>query len=61
MDLSHVLLPFLRAKKEVDEVIGMKQEISYEDLSQLVYLSQVLGLENHDSWLVSLLNSVYLS
>ncbi|XP_075904571.1 cholesterol 24-hydroxylase-like isoform X2 [Nelusetta ayraudi] len=31
-----------KAKKEVDEVIGMKQEISYEDLSQLVYLSQVL-------------------
>ncbi|XP_041643826.1 cholesterol 24-hydroxylase-like [Cheilinus undulatus] len=31
-----------KAKKEVDDVIGMKQEISYEDLGKLVYLSQVL-------------------
>ncbi|XP_041661420.1 cholesterol 24-hydroxylase-like isoform X2 [Cheilinus undulatus] len=31
-----------KAKKEVDEVIGMKQEISYDDLGKLVYLSQVL-------------------
>ncbi|KAE8287064.1 Cholesterol 24-hydroxylase [Larimichthys crocea] len=29
-------------KKEVDEVIGMKKEISYDELGQLVYLSQVL-------------------
>lgn len=33
-----------RAKKEVDEVIGMKQEISYEDLGKLVYLTQVFVL-----------------
>ncbi|KAF1376368.1 hypothetical protein PFLUV_G00210800 [Perca fluviatilis] len=33
---------FLRVKKEVDDVVGMKQEISYDDLGQLVYLSQVL-------------------
>uniref|UniRef100_UPI0037E73802 cholesterol 24-hydroxylase-like isoform X2 n=1 Tax=Semicossyphus pulcher TaxID=241346 RepID=UPI0037E73802 len=32
----------LRVKKEVDEVIGMKQEIHYDDLGKLVYLSQVL-------------------
>lgn len=32
---------FLRAKKEVDDVIGMKKDISYDDLGKLVYLSQV--------------------
>uniref|UniRef100_H3CWE3 Cytochrome P450, family 46, subfamily A, polypeptide 1, tandem duplicate 2 n=1 Tax=Tetraodon nigroviridis TaxID=99883 RepID=H3CWE3_TETNG len=31
-----------RARKEVDEVIGMKQDISYDDLGHLGYLSQVL-------------------
>ncbi|XP_020781675.2 cholesterol 24-hydroxylase-like isoform X1 [Boleophthalmus pectinirostris] len=31
-----------KAKKEVDEVIGMKREISYDDLGNLTYLSQVL-------------------
>ncbi|XP_063351644.1 cholesterol 24-hydroxylase-like [Pelmatolapia mariae] len=31
-----------RVKKEVDDVIGMKHEISYDDLSKLVYLPQVL-------------------
>nr|XP_046228441.1 cholesterol 24-hydroxylase-like [Scatophagus argus] len=31
-----------KVKKEVDDVIGMKQDISYDDLGQLVYLSQVL-------------------
>ncbi|XP_005724928.1 cholesterol 24-hydroxylase-like isoform X2 [Pundamilia nyererei] len=31
-----------KAKKEVDDVIGMKREISYDDLGKLVYLSQVL-------------------
>ncbi|XP_039874192.1 cholesterol 24-hydroxylase-like isoform X2 [Simochromis diagramma] len=31
-----------RVKKEVDDVIGMKREISYDDLGKLVYLSQVL-------------------
>lgn len=35
----------LRVKKEVDEVIGMKNEISYDDLGQLVYLSQVCMLK----------------
>uniref|UniRef100_A0A674MVM9 Cholesterol 24-hydroxylase n=1 Tax=Takifugu rubripes TaxID=31033 RepID=A0A674MVM9_TAKRU len=31
-----------RVKKEVDEAIGMKQDISYDDLGHLGYLSQVL-------------------
>uniref|UniRef100_A0A8C4HWL6 Cytochrome P450, family 46, subfamily A, polypeptide 1, tandem duplicate 2 n=1 Tax=Dicentrarchus labrax TaxID=13489 RepID=A0A8C4HWL6_DICLA len=31
-----------KVTKEVDDVIGMKQEISYDDLGQLIYLSQVL-------------------
>lgn len=31
-----------RVKEEVDEVIGMKQEITYEDLGNLTYLAQVL-------------------
>ncbi|XP_041661038.1 cholesterol 24-hydroxylase-like [Cheilinus undulatus] len=31
-----------KVKKEVDDAMGMKQEISYEDLEKLVYLSQVL-------------------
>ncbi|KAF7668624.1 hypothetical protein LDENG_00292030 [Lucifuga dentata] len=31
-----------KARKEVDDVIGMKQDISYDDLGKLVYLSQVL-------------------
>uniref|UniRef100_A0A3Q3VTU7 Cholesterol 24-hydroxylase n=1 Tax=Mola mola TaxID=94237 RepID=A0A3Q3VTU7_MOLML len=31
-----------KLKKELDEVIGMKQDLSYDDLGQLVYLSQVL-------------------
>ncbi|XP_062374859.1 cholesterol 24-hydroxylase-like [Sardina pilchardus] len=31
-----------RLTEEVDEVIGMKQEISYEDLGNLTYLTQVL-------------------
>ncbi|KAK7907134.1 hypothetical protein WMY93_015746 [Mugilogobius chulae] len=31
-----------KVKKEVDEVIGVKTEISYDDLGNLTYLSQVL-------------------
>uniref|UniRef100_A0A3B4B802 Cholesterol 24-hydroxylase n=1 Tax=Periophthalmus magnuspinnatus TaxID=409849 RepID=A0A3B4B802_9GOBI len=31
-----------KARKEVDEVIGMKREINYDDLGNLTYLSQVL-------------------
>ncbi|XP_036406286.1 cholesterol 24-hydroxylase-like [Megalops cyprinoides] len=31
-----------KLRKEVDEVIGSKQEIEYEDLGKLTYLSQVL-------------------
>ncbi|KAM6992081.1 cholesterol 24-hydroxylase-like [Tautogolabrus adspersus] len=31
-----------KVKKEVDDVIGMKQEVSYDDLGKLVYLSQIL-------------------
>ena len=32
---------FTRAQKEVDAVLGMKQEISNDDLGELTYLSQV--------------------
>lgn len=32
---------YFRVSKEVDEVIGMKQDISYDDLGHLGYLSQV--------------------
>uniref|UniRef100_A0A3B4B807 Cytochrome P450, family 46, subfamily A, polypeptide 1, tandem duplicate 4 n=1 Tax=Periophthalmus magnuspinnatus TaxID=409849 RepID=A0A3B4B807_9GOBI len=32
----------VEARKEVDEVIGMKREINYDDLGNLTYLSQVL-------------------
>ena len=32
---------YFRVTKEVDEVIGMKQDISYDDLGHLTYLSQV--------------------
>ncbi|XP_013874714.1 cholesterol 24-hydroxylase, partial [Austrofundulus limnaeus] len=31
-----------KVRKEVDDVIGMKQDISYDDLGKLIYLSQVL-------------------
>ncbi|XP_059898399.1 cholesterol 24-hydroxylase-like isoform X3 [Gadus macrocephalus] len=31
-----------KAQKEVDSVLGMKQEISYDDLGELTYLGQVL-------------------
>lgn len=31
-----------KVRREVDDVVGMKQEISYDDLGKLVYLSQVL-------------------
>ncbi|XP_028295068.1 cholesterol 24-hydroxylase-like isoform X1 [Gouania willdenowi] len=31
-----------KVKKEVDDVIGMKKDVSYEDLGKLQYLSQVL-------------------
>ncbi|KAI4895262.1 hypothetical protein NFI96_011742 [Prochilodus magdalenae] len=33
---------FKRAKEEVDEVLGTKREILYDDLGKLTYLSQVL-------------------
>ncbi|XP_073711658.1 cholesterol 24-hydroxylase-like isoform X1 [Misgurnus anguillicaudatus] len=33
---------YKRAKAEVDEVLGMRKEILYEDLGKLCYLSQVL-------------------
>lgn len=37
--------PFLpRAKAEVDEILGTKRDISYEDLGKFTYLSQV-GLQ----------------
>ncbi|KAM6915246.1 cholesterol 24-hydroxylase-like [Xenentodon cancila] len=31
-----------KVRKEVDDVIGMKQDVSYDDLGKLIYLSQVL-------------------
>uniref|UniRef100_A0A8C8HSV2 Uncharacterized protein n=1 Tax=Oncorhynchus tshawytscha TaxID=74940 RepID=A0A8C8HSV2_ONCTS len=31
-----------RVKQEVDDVIGMKQEISFDDLGKMTYLSQIL-------------------
>ncbi|TMS12635.1 Cholesterol 24-hydroxylase [Larimichthys crocea] len=42
MELARLPDVLEKVKKEVDEVIGMKQEISYDELGQLVYLSQVL-------------------
>ena len=35
------MLLTLRAKEEVDEVLGTKREILYDDLGKLTYLSQV--------------------
>uniref|UniRef100_A0A8C7K356 Cholesterol 24-hydroxylase-like n=1 Tax=Oncorhynchus kisutch TaxID=8019 RepID=A0A8C7K356_ONCKI len=35
-------LPDILTKQEVDDVIGMKQEISFDDLGKMTYLSQVL-------------------
>ena len=35
---------FTRVQTEVDAVIGMKQEISYDDLGELTYLAQVRPL-----------------
>lgn len=46
---------FLRVTKEVDDVIGMKQEISYDDLGQLVYLSQVHVMKH----VVNILTFIY--
>uniref|UniRef100_A0AAQ6A1N0 Cholesterol 24-hydroxylase n=1 Tax=Amphiprion ocellaris TaxID=80972 RepID=A0AAQ6A1N0_AMPOC len=34
--------PDILEKKEVDDVVGMKQDVSYDDLGKLIYLSQVL-------------------
>uniref|UniRef100_A0AAQ5X5H6 Cholesterol 24-hydroxylase n=1 Tax=Amphiprion ocellaris TaxID=80972 RepID=A0AAQ5X5H6_AMPOC len=31
-----------KVRKEVDDVVGMKQDVSYDDLGKLIYLSQVL-------------------
>ncbi|KAM4521736.1 cholesterol 24-hydroxylase-like isoform 2-T2 [Odontesthes bonariensis] len=31
-----------KVKKEIDDVVGMKRDISYDDLGKLIYLSQVL-------------------
>ncbi len=38
---SWFVVLFLRVRKEVDDVIGMKKDISYDDLGELIYLSQV--------------------
>nr|XP_033503761.1 cholesterol 24-hydroxylase-like [Epinephelus lanceolatus] len=42
MELSRHPEILEKVKNEVDDVIGMKQDISYDDLGKLVYLSQVL-------------------
>lgn len=39
--MTWVVILFVRVKKEVDDVIGMKQDITCDDLGKLVYLSQV--------------------
>lgn len=36
-----LLIPLCRLQAEVDEVIGVKREIMYEDLGKFQYLSQV--------------------
>lgn len=41
MDFLSFGAPFLRVRKEVDEVIGMKHDISYDNLGELNYLTQV--------------------
>ncbi|XP_043074572.1 cholesterol 24-hydroxylase [Puntigrus tetrazona] len=42
MELARYPEIYKRAKAEVDEVLGTKRDISYEDLGKLTYLSQVL-------------------
>uniref|UniRef100_A0A8C7JX13 Cholesterol 24-hydroxylase-like n=1 Tax=Oncorhynchus kisutch TaxID=8019 RepID=A0A8C7JX13_ONCKI len=42
MELGRLPEILTKVKQEVDDVIGMKQEISYDDLGKMTYLSQVL-------------------
>ncbi|XP_043074573.1 cholesterol 24-hydroxylase-like isoform X1 [Puntigrus tetrazona] len=42
MELARYPEIYKRAKAEVDEVLGTKRDISYEDLGKFTYLSQVL-------------------
>ncbi|XP_046877031.1 cholesterol 24-hydroxylase-like [Hypomesus transpacificus] len=42
MELARLPDILAKVKREVDEVLGMKQEISYDDLGKMGYLSQVL-------------------
>uniref|UniRef100_A0A8C2Z2L7 Cholesterol 24-hydroxylase n=1 Tax=Cyclopterus lumpus TaxID=8103 RepID=A0A8C2Z2L7_CYCLU len=42
MELTRLPDILEKVKKEVDDVIGMKQDITNEDLGKLIYLSQVL-------------------
>uniref|UniRef100_A0A8C7PMZ7 Cholesterol 24-hydroxylase n=1 Tax=Oncorhynchus mykiss TaxID=8022 RepID=A0A8C7PMZ7_ONCMY len=42
MELGRLPEILANAKQEVDDVIGVKQEISFEDLGKMTYLSQVL-------------------
>uniref|UniRef100_A0AAZ3P445 Uncharacterized protein n=1 Tax=Oncorhynchus tshawytscha TaxID=74940 RepID=A0AAZ3P445_ONCTS len=42
MELGRLPEILANAKQEVDDVIGVKQEISFDDLGKLTYLSQVL-------------------
>uniref|UniRef100_A0A8C7PND7 Cholesterol 24-hydroxylase n=1 Tax=Oncorhynchus mykiss TaxID=8022 RepID=A0A8C7PND7_ONCMY len=42
MELGRLPEILTKVKQEVDDVIGMKQEISFDDLGKMTYLSQVL-------------------
>uniref|UniRef100_A0A0E9RM94 Uncharacterized protein n=1 Tax=Anguilla anguilla TaxID=7936 RepID=A0A0E9RM94_ANGAN len=42
MELGRAPEIVAKLRKEVDDIIGSKQEIEYEDLGKLTYLSQVL-------------------
>uniref|UniRef100_A0A8C8BRS2 Uncharacterized protein n=2 Tax=Oncorhynchus tshawytscha TaxID=74940 RepID=A0A8C8BRS2_ONCTS len=42
MELGRLPEILTKVKQEVDDVIGMKQEISFDDLGKMTYLSQIL-------------------
>ncbi|CDQ87533.1 unnamed protein product [Oncorhynchus mykiss] len=42
MELGRLPEILTKVRQEVDDVIGMKQEISFDDLGEMTYLSQVL-------------------
>lgn len=57
-DIS-MLISIHRLKEEVDEVIGMKQEISNEDLGNMPYLTQVIYFVSFGSSLSRLRIIIY--